>query len=113
MNKQIKKEILIIAAMILTAMIVIAVMRISEKGNRIVVFADDKEYGTYNLNIDREIEIKSESGVNILKIENGQARMISASCPDKICVHMSPLSKDTVGLIVCLPNRVVVEVKEE
>ena len=39
--------------------------------------------------------------------------MISATCPDKICVNMFPISEEVQGVIVCLPNEVIVELKEE
>ena len=39
--------------------------------------------------------------------------MIAATWPDKICVNMFLISEEVPGAIVCLPNEVIVELKEE
>lgn len=58
----------------------------------------------------KTIKIKTELGYNIIEIENGGAVMHDADCPDKICLKEG--FKDKVGqTIVCLPHRVVVEIK--
>ena len=68
----------------------------------------------YNLsgkeNIQR-IEIPGKVGKCILIISDGKADMESADCPNQICVHHSAISH-TGETIVCLPNRVVIEVIE-
>lgn len=78
------------------------------KGHHVVVTMDGEEYGTYSLKKDQVIEI---GDTNRLEIANGQARMIYAHCPDQICVHMAPISKEH-EMIVCMPNRVIAEVFE-
>ena len=42
-------------------------------------------------------------------IKNGKADMTEADCPDKLCVHQKPVSKNHES-IICLPNKVIVEV---
>lgn len=42
-------------------------------------------------------------------IQNGKARMESADCRDQICVHTGWISRNG-QTVVCLPNRVVLEV---
>lgn len=108
-----KKELIIIAAMLIISFVVIIAMKLSQGGDRVVVSYNGNEYGNYNLNHNQEIEISTDDGTNILKIENGEARMIEASCPDKICMNMAPISAESRGVIVCLPNKIIVEVKEE
>lgn len=113
MNKQKKKEIIIIAAMLLVAVIMIVMMKFANGGTKVLVTIGGKEYGTYSLNRDTEVEIVSPGGTNVLKIENGSASIISATCPDKICVNMYPISEEVPGIIVCLPNEVIVELTDE
>ena len=48
-------------------------------------------------------------GTNILTIKNGKAKMTDADCPDQLCVHQKAASKNHES-IICLPNKVVVEV---
>ena len=59
-------------------------------------------------NIQR-IEIPGKVGKCILVIHDGNADMESADCPNQICVHHSAISH-TGETIVCLPNKVVIEV---
>ncbi len=42
---------------------------------------------------------------NIVLVEHGQISMLSASCPDKICVRTGVINSGAYP-IVCLPNKV-------
>lgn len=70
---------------------------------------DGDIYGEYSLEEDQEIAIND---TNICVIENGQVRMTWADCPDQICVHTAAIAKDG-GSIVCLPNKIVLEIRSE
>lgn len=70
----------------------------------VTVRVDDKVYGTYDLSETQVIEINQ---TNTLTIEEGQARMTYADCPDQVCVHQKAVSKNRES-IICLPNKVVV-----
>ena len=59
---------------------------------------------------DRTIEIDNEGHTNVIVIEDGTVRMESSSCKNQICVDHGRIS--LIGdSIVCLPNRVVVEIE--
>ena len=75
-------------------------------GAGVTVTVDGDVYGTYSLAEAQEIDI---NGTNHLSIHDGEADMADADCPDKLCVHQRAISRDR-ETIVCLPNRVVVEV---
>ena len=49
---------------------------------------------------------------NTLEIRDGCADMTDADCPDKICVNQKAVSRPG-ETIVCLPNKVVVEVEAD
>lgn len=54
--------------------------------------------------------LETEFGRNVLKFGDGEVKIIEASCPDQLCVKQGKIGQ--VGqLIVCLPNRLVVEIK--
>ena len=59
------------------------------------------------LDTDREISINS--GTNILVIKDGEAYMKHASCPDGLCINQGKIHLSGER-IVCLPNKVLVEV---
>lgn len=72
----------------------------------VLVSVDGVMRGSYRLSEDMEVEI---NGTNILVIKNGKVKMKEADCPDQICVHHKAISKNKES-IVCLPNKVVVEI---
>ncbi len=46
---------------------------------------------------------------NTILVEHGRISVRAASCPDQICVHQGTISDGTVP-IVCLPNRLIIEI---
>ncbi|MBS7218849.1 MAG: NusG domain II-containing protein [Oscillospiraceae bacterium] len=54
--------------------------------------------------------ITGEKGAeNVVEVAPGQIRIVSASCPDQVCVRQGWISDSTVP-VVCLPNQVIVEI---
>lgn len=81
-----------------------------EQGAMVKVTVDGKVYGTYALEKEQTVDIKTgDKTTNILKISDGKAKMLTADCPDQLCVHQQAISKEN-QTIVCLPNKVVAEV---
>ena len=72
-----------------------------------VVRVDGQEVGNYQLTENGTYELNG--GTNILRIENGEAYLTDANCPDKLCVHQGRISK-TNQVITCLPNKLTVTV---
>ncbi|MBQ9748599.1 MAG: NusG domain II-containing protein [Clostridia bacterium] len=79
------------------------------EGDTVRVTVGRELFGTYSLDTDRVVEIRTGDALNILVIRDGRAYMETASCPDGICTAHRPISRDGES-IVCLPNRVVVTV---
>lgn len=81
-----------------------------EKGGQVQVTIGGEIYGTYSLSEEQEIPIII-NGVttNLLVITAGKADITEADCPDGLCVHQRAISKNNES-IVCLPNKVVVQV---
>lgn len=58
-------------------------------------------------------EISGENGVsNTVCVRPGSIAIVSASCPDQICVHQGFISTSLLP-ITCLPNRLVIRIREE
>jgi hypothetical protein len=77
-----------------------------------VISVDGKPYKTvsFDKNQAETIDIKSELGTNIIKIENNKIGVVDADCPDKVCIHDGFVEKPG-QMLVCLPNKVVIEIK--
>lgn len=74
------------------------------------VTVDGEHFQTIELSEEyQEIMIETTRGNNLLRIVNHSVHVYTADCPDQLCVAMG--SMDRVGQqIVCLPNRVLVEI---
>ncbi len=81
-----------------------------EEGAQVQVTIDGVVYGTYSLSQNQEIPIIVDGvTTNLLVIKDGKADITEADCPDELCVHQRAVSKNNES-IVCLPNKVVVQV---
>lgn len=76
-----------------------------------VIYKDGVEYQNIPLNTDRTVVIEDKNGrKNIVAVKEGKVSMQEADCPDQVCVNTRPADREGQS-IVCLPNRVVVEVR--
>ncbi len=110
-----KNDVILIVVLLVAALLAYGGIRIySEKntGDAVaIVTVDGEEYGRYPLDEDITKRLEFEDGTyNVLVIKEGKADITEASCPDKICVDHRPINK-TGQTIVCLPNRVMVEIE--
>ncbi|MBO7250033.1 MAG: NusG domain II-containing protein [Clostridia bacterium] len=109
-SKKRKNDIIFIAALILmVTLLALALFLFKEEGVAVIVRVDGEVFGEYSLSEDREVEILTEQGRNLLVIKEGKAEIIEASCPDGICEKHRAVSRDGES-IICLPNKVVVEI---
>jgi hypothetical protein len=78
----------------------------------VVISVNNAEYDRVALPVDtkREIVIETDFGHNTLVIEGDQVYMEHSDCNDQICVHQGEISAPK-EMIVCLPNRLVIEIK--
>lgn len=54
----------------------------------------------------------SNGGKNTIEVRPDSIGILSADCPDKLCVHQGFLSAPLFPL-VCLPNQLVIEIRDE
>ena len=106
----IRKADIILAAIILAAGILSSVLLIygGGAGAAVRITVDGTEYGTYDLDTDRIIQVESNGHFNTVEIKDGQVSIIDADCPDRLCIRQGWISR-TSQSIVCLPNKVVIE----
>ncbi len=79
------------------------------RGDVAIITSDGNELYRLDLSEDAVVTVESENGTNVVVVENGTVRVSQADCPDQICVHQGAIDDDSVP-IVCLPNRLVIEV---
>jgi len=79
------------------------------EARRVRITCRGEEFGIYPLDKDAEITVTQAGNTNIIAIENHTVHMESATCHNQVCVDTGVISR-TGETIVCLPNRVVVEI---
>ncbi len=106
MDKKIRNDIILFSAILLVAAIVFLLISFfASDGSILEISIDGKVQGYYSLYENQTVEL----GTNTFVIEDGFANMISATCPDGLCVLQRKISN--VGeSIVCLPNRVILTI---
>ncbi len=102
-----KADIILIAALVILGIFTLLFPLLNTaSGGEAVILVKNEELYRLPLNSDTEVDL----GTNTIKIENGKVSVESATCPDKVCVHHSPI-KNRGEAIICVPNSVVVEVE--
>jgi len=95
----------------------------SKPGTKIDILMDNQLVYTTSLNDNCILAIKQDGRCarlktieefdgagNLLAVNNGEANVIQADCPDKICVNMPNINKED-ECIVCMPNKLIVIVR--
>lgn len=97
-----------VAAMLLSSLFIVR-----SGGERVVISVNGENYASYNFSdIDgvKTVEVKTEFGCNTVKIDKNSAWIEESDCPDKLDIKAGKISK-TNQMIVCIPNRLMVEIK--
>lgn len=107
----IKKADIILLIVILAVGIPMSVLSLTAGtgGDKVKISADGQVYGIYPLDEDGEIEVTEDGHTNHITIKDGQVSMSYSTCHNQVCVNTGAISH-TKDAIVCLPNRVVVEI---
>lgn len=106
MFRELKLADLILIAFVIMGIVVSAV-RFSrhETEEAVYIYKDNQLWAVYPLDKEQKVVIDEH---NSLQISKGKVRMLTADCPDKRCIKQGWTSQLP---IICLPNRLLIEVK--
>lgn len=80
----------------------------SQKGDRVTVSRDGKVIYELPLSEDRITELPECE----VRIEHGRASITNSACPDKVCERSGSI-KNSGEIIICVPNRISIEIPGE
>lgn len=82
-----------------------------EEGTVVRVTVDGEVYGEYPIDEENrvKVECEGENGFNEIVIEGGKASVVSADCPDGLCIKQRAVSR-TGESIICLPHKLVITI---
>lgn len=106
-DEKIRRDVIFIAALLIISALLFIFLHHNEVGAGVVVRVEGNEIARYSLSENGTYPLNG--GTNILVIENGEAYLSDADCPDKLCVRQGSV-KYTGECITCLPNKLTVTV---
>lgn len=105
-----KAEILLIGSFALVGVLLgIWLLFTQQPGTMVEIRVSGQTTQRFSLLENREYEIQGVGGHNLLVIENGEAWIEDADCPDALCSGMGRISMAGQS-VVCLPHEMVVEI---
>lgn len=108
-----KKDIIIIALALLAALTLYLVSQVSlgAEASVVVVTVDGEEVLRKPLAMENRYEIAQDDGsLNVIRVEDGAVFMEEANCRDGLCIRQGKM-RNGAKTIVCLPHKVVVQLK--
>lgn len=107
-------DVLIVLAVIALSVFLISGSVVGAGGDSelsISISVNGKEILTRPLHEGTEnLTIEGYRGESYVEISGNRVRMVDSACPDKLCVRTGWISRSGES-VVCLPNRVVIEIK--
>ena len=112
-KKKYTRDLILVGIVLLAALLLFFMVRNNQEkatgtGAEAVVTVDGLEIGRYPLKTNGTFPLNG--GSNILVVENGEAWVSEANCPDHVCMGMGHISRNG-EFIACLPNRLLVVVE--
>ena len=110
---RLKRDIILVLVMLAVAMMALLIINygVKKKGTYAVVKVDGQELYKLELDKDTTVDVAGyQGGLNRIEVKAGKISMTEADCPDELCVKTGKISR-TGETIVCLPHRVVIEIK--
>ena len=102
-----KGDFIIIASVLIIASALLFAVKFSFGNKKTVVISENnKEIYSVPLSTDKTFKLKG----NTVEIKNGKVKVINADCKNQICVNHKSICEKGES-IVCLPNRVIVQIK--
>lgn len=107
-----KRQIIWISVFIILIAICFGFMFIQDRGNFATIKSDGKVLYELDLNSVSEpydITVEYNGHFNIVRVEHGNIYVLSADCPDKLCMHQANIN---MAPIVCLPNKLIISTEK-
>ncbi len=105
-----RDDILLIGGCLLAALVCCGLWLLLRKdGGAVIVEQDGRETARYALGENRTVRIEGQGGYNLLVIENGEAWLGEADCPNLLCVKTGKI-RYAGQSIVCLPHKLAVRI---
>ncbi|MDO5126195.1 MAG: NusG domain II-containing protein [Eubacteriales bacterium] len=107
-----KADVWFIVITLLLGIALFVIWKLSAKpGKTAVISVDGEIVAELPMNSDTTYTVRTEQGMNVVEVKDAKLFVSKADCRDQICVGHRAIS-DQTETIVCLPHKLVLEVKE-
>lgn len=107
-----KSDIILIAVVVVAALITLCyIMLTRTPGATVKISLDGEVVESFDISKDKEYQVTTDQGNNLVIIKDGVVDVVEADCQDKVCVNHVPI-KNAGETIICLPHKLVVEIVE-
>ena len=97
--------------LVLCAAAILVMYLTRQPGTYVRISQDGEVTHVFPIDEDRTVPYDTVSGGhNVVVIADGRVSVTEANCPDQVCVRHAPIQTTGDTPIVCLPNRLVVEI---
>lgn len=113
-----KQDKILIIILVIIALASFAGHRLWSKGQQVTtaeISADGKiveRIDLQGLTQQKEFSVQGPLGSTVVQVRDGEARIVSSPCPDKICIRMGWL-KSSGQSAVCVPNHILLHIVSE
>lgn len=109
LTRQIKGELLFLAALLSLSILLMVFHKGSFTGDTVTISIGRSLYQEVPVDQDQIIDVMNDDGTHLLtvRIQNGSVEVIESTCKDHICMDSGPI-KHVGQTLVCLPNQVVI-----
>lgn len=97
-----------ILLLVLILVVLTIVFSLKDGANTAEIYVDGEL--CYSLSLSEDTSVQILDGKMTIVVESGQIYVSESDCAEQLCVHASRLGSQG-GIIVCLPNRVVIKVE--
>lgn len=114
-----KKDMLIIGGALLLGVVTYLLFGAQKGGDRVRIYVGDELYKEISLSEDHTVIVERQDCKNVIRIENGGVFMQESTCRNQDCIEQGIVTPENAGSralgrwIICLPNRVSVELVPE
>ncbi len=114
-----KKDMLIIGGALLLGMAAYLLFGAQRGGDRVRIYVGDELYKEVSLSEEQTVIVEQQNCKNVIRIENGGVFMQETTCRNQDCIEQGIVTPENAGSralggwIICLPNRVSVELMPE
>jgi hypothetical protein len=82
------------------------------RGSKASVYIEGRKVENLSLKKDYSKSFTSTRGRVRVLVEDGKARVVDSTCPQKICIHTAPIALEGER-IICVPNHFLLEVEAQ